>query len=204
MSRLLATLVAGYAALALSGAGLAEDRSTRTELQQEQNQDDHAGPVAVETDSQGDQATADADDQHEQAAIDADDEDTVVIVVTDDQNEETAAAADDQNAADQDEQAATDADEDVTVVIVVPEDQDQAASVETHAAAPASQEDQRTAQEQSSQSTRNDSSANAAGVAQDAAIAPPDYSAELKKCDWAQGKRRTHCIEATKKKFGQM
>jgi len=41
-------------------------------------------------------------------------------------------------------------------------------------------------------------------IGQNTAIPPPDYSAEPKKCDWAQGKRRTQWIEATKNKFGEI
>jgi hypothetical protein len=51
---------------------------------------------------------------------------------------------------------------------------------------------------------QNNGKADGAEDTQNTAIPQPDYSAELKKCDWAQGKRRTQCIEATKKKFGEM
>ncbi len=188
MSRLLATILAGYATVALSGAALAEDQSSRTEPQQEQNQADHAGPATVEMDS-----------QDEQAAIDSDDEGMVVIVLPDEQDDEVAAGS-----GDLDEQAATDTDDQDVVVIVVPEDQDEQASMDTDTGAPGPQEDQRTSQVQGPQPTRNNSNADGIEDAQNAAIPQPDYSTELKKCDWAQGIRRKHCIEATKKQFGEM
>ena len=199
MSRLLTILLAGCATLAISGAGFAEDQSTRTEPRQEQNQDDQAGQATDETDGQGQQATSDPNDQDEQAATDAGDEDTVFIIVPDDQTEEAAVDTDDQ-----DEQAATDIEDQDIIVIVVPEDQDEQVSVETNAGGPAPQDERQTAQAQQSQPSKINSKADGAENTQDAAIPQPDYSAELKKCDWAQGKRRTHCIEATKKKFGEM
>ena len=199
MSRLLTILLAGCATLALSCVGLAEDQSTRTESQQDQIQDDHAGQATVERDSQGEQAAADSDDQDEQAAVDADDEVTVVIVVPENQYEDVAAGT-----GDQDEQAATDTDDQDVVVIGVPEDRDEQVSVETEVGAPASQDERQTAQEQKSQSSQTNSKADGVEDTQDAAIPQPDYSAELKKCEWVQGKRRTHCIEATKKQFGEM
>jgi hypothetical protein len=198
MSRLLTALLAVYATFALSGVSLAEDQSTRTEPRQEQNQDVRAGQATVETDSQGEQATA-ANDQDEQAATDADDQDTVVIIVPDDQDEEVAAGTDEQ-----DEQAATDTDDQDTVVIIVPDDQAEETSVEADAGAPASQGDQQIAQEQEAQPTQKNGKADGVDDNQDTAAPQPDYSAELKKCDWMQGKRRTRCIEATSKKFGEM
>jgi hypothetical protein len=202
MSRLLATLVAGYATIALSGAALAEDQTTRTEPPQEQNQADHTGPATVEMDGQDEQATADSDDQDEQAEINSDDEGIAVIVFPDEQDDEVVAGSGDQG-----EQAATDTDDQDVVVIVVPEDQDEQASMDTDTGARGAQEDQQTAQAQESQPTQNNSNnGNADGVedTQNTAIPQPEYSAELRKCDWAQGKRRAHCIEATKKKFGDM
>ncbi len=185
MSRLLTVLLACCTTLALSGVSLAEDQSSRSEPPQEQNQEDQAGQATGETDIQGQQAITDSNDQDEQAA--ADDEETVVIIVPDDQ----------------DEHAANDADAQDVVVIVVPEDQDEQASVTSEIVDPAVQGGRQTAQERNSQPTQINGKDGAEEI-QDAVISAPDYSAELKKCDWAKGKRRTHCIEATKKQFGEM
>ena len=135
MSKLLSSLLAGCATLALSGASLAEDRSTRTEPAQEQNQSDDAGPANAEADSQGEQEVGSAD-QVEQAATDGEQANVILIVVPNDQDDEVSAELDDQ-----DDDAAIDSDDPDVVGIIVPDDPDGNAPVETDTSAPAAQGD---------------------------------------------------------------